>query len=152
MSSKKNKNNKKVLSAVKKGIGERLRQIRKEKGLTQRDTGEMLGINFQHVSKYERAEFIPTFENLIKLIDLFSLNINWLLTGNGPAYLESEKSYPVAEDQPAGYVVKDADEMISEIVSALAKDESLKIKIYRFVKNYLEMKEAAEDLKHLDTR
>lgn len=150
MSSKKNKNNKKFLQPIKKEIAARLRQVRKDKGMTQRDAGEILGINFQHVSKYERAEFVPTFENLIKLINHFSININWLLTGNGPMYLKPTKEYPILEDRPGMYLVKDEDGVIQEIVEALQANETLKKKVSRFVKNYLGMQEAAEDLKQTD--
>jgi len=148
MSSKKNKNNKKILLPIKKEIAARLRQVRKDKGMTQRDTGEVLGINFQHVSKYERAEFVPTFENLIKLIKHFSININWLLTGHGPMYLKPMKEYAVAEDRLPLEKVREEDTMLQEIIEALVADETLKTKVYRYVKNYLQTQEAAEDLKH----
>lgn len=35
--------------------GERIREIRIEKGLSQADLGEVVGVSFQHIQKYERA-------------------------------------------------------------------------------------------------
>ena len=148
MSSKKSQNNKKILQTVKQEIAGRLRQIRKDKNLTQRQMGEALGINFQHVSKYERAEFIPTFENLIKLIEHFSVNINWLLTGVGPLYVKKTREYSVVADHPGMYLVKDDDGTVQEVVDALLSDDALKAKVFRLVSNYIEMKQAAEDLKY----
>lgn len=150
MSRKKNKNNKKDLQPIKNEIAARLRQVRKDRGMTQREAGKLLGINFQHVSKYERAEFIPTFENLIKLIEHFSVNINWLLTGKGPMYIKTTKEYSVVEDRPGMYMVKDDDGVVQEIIGALSTDMTLKEKIHRLVKNYLEMKETTEELKYPD--
>ena len=36
-------------------IGERIREIRIEKGLSQADLGEVVGVSFQQIQKYERA-------------------------------------------------------------------------------------------------
>ncbi len=36
-------------------IGEHIASLRKEKGLTQSDLGERLGVSFQAVSKWERG-------------------------------------------------------------------------------------------------
>ena len=112
---------------MKKEIGKRLKQIRESKNLNQTQFGDSLGILYQHVSKYERGETVPTWENLIKLIELYGVNINWLLTGRGKMMLSS-MGYAEIEDATSGNKVKDIeDSEIDEIVEELKKDKDLKI-------------------------
>ena len=42
-----------------KQIGERIREARKRKGLSQEQLGEKLGLSFQAVSTWETGKFIP---------------------------------------------------------------------------------------------
>jgi transcriptional regulator with XRE-family HTH domain len=137
--------NKDVVDA-KYEIAARIRAFRKDQNLTQRKLGEILGINFQHVSKYERGEFIPTFENLIKFNRHFSLNINWLLTGEGLMYLElNPENYKITEDQ-ANQVIRDEDEILGEIIEVLRKNEKLKSAIYEVIKSFKNMNRASDQL------
>lgn len=133
---------------TKKAIGARIKAFRKGKGLTQVELGEMLGINFQHISKYERGEFIPTFENLIKLIDHFSVNINWLLTGDGTMYQEDKSQYKITEEQVAR-VIRDEDEKLGEIVDILKKNEKLKLAVYEFLQSLKQGDSAAKQLQRI---
>ena len=107
-------------------IGKRLRLIREEKGITQAELGEKLGIQFQHVSKYERGETVPTWENLIKLNELYNVNINWLLTGKGRMF-HSLVNYSNPEEKSIA-MVRDTepDGQIEEIVVELSNDSELK--------------------------
>lgn len=133
------------LKETKKAIAARFKTFRKEKGLTQVELGKILGINFQHISKYERGEFIPTFENLIKLIHHFSLNINWLLTGEGTMYYEGKNQYKITEEQLAR-VIRDEDEKLGEIVEILKKNEKLKLAVYEFLQSLKQGDSAARQL------
>ena len=132
---------------MKKEIGKRLKQIRESKNLNQTQFGDSLGILYQHVSKYERGETVPTWENLIKLIELYGVNINWLLTGRGKMMLSS-MGYAEIEDATSGNKVKDIeDSEIDEIVEELKKDKELKRLIHNYIKSIWGAKQAAEMLK-----
>ncbi len=48
-------------------IGQNLRKIRKESGLTQRDVSHLLGVSFQQIQKYERGENRLPVEKLFLL-------------------------------------------------------------------------------------
>ncbi|MGE7225616.1 helix-turn-helix domain-containing protein [Paenibacillus sp. PDC88] len=64
-------------------IGDRFKEIRKERGLTQAAFGEMMGVSHSHISKIEANKESPS-DTLIKLVCLdFSINENWLRTGEG---------------------------------------------------------------------
>lgn len=64
-------------------IANRLLQLRKEKGLSQEQLAQELGISRQAVSKWERAEASPDTDNLIQLAKLYQISLDeLLLTGN----------------------------------------------------------------------
>lgn len=58
----------------------RLLKLRKEKGLSQEELANQLGISRQAVSKWERAEASPDTDNLIELARLYNVTIDELLT------------------------------------------------------------------------
>jgi len=124
------------LLQMRQEIGKRLRLIRERMGITQADVGEKLGIQSQHVSKYERGETVPTWENLIKLTELYDVNINWLLTGKGSMFL-SPVNYSIPTDKNI-LTVRDLepDSQIDEIIIELRNDSDLKNLIYDYVKHY----------------
>ena len=132
---------------MKKQIGKRLKAIRELKGLSQTELGESLGIQYQHVSKYERGGSVPTWENLIKMIELYEVNINWLLTGRGKVFL-SKMGYEEIEDVATLQRVKDIEDIqLEEIVEELKKDKGLKSLIHNYIRNYMGVKQAADLLK-----
>ena len=60
-------------------IANRLVKLRKEKGLSQEQLAEELGISRQAVSKWERAESSPDTDNLICLAKLYNMSLDDLL-------------------------------------------------------------------------
>ncbi len=61
------------------GMGNNLRKIRKERGMTQIALQMQTGIEQALISKYESGERIPPTETLIILADFFNTNIDFLL-------------------------------------------------------------------------
>ena len=60
-------------------FAERLKELRKIKGLYQGDIARILGVTRQAVSQYERGEREPSYEMLEKLADYFNVDMNYLL-------------------------------------------------------------------------
>lgn len=67
----------------KKQVGFRILALRKESGLMQQELAQKLGIDRTTLSKIENGENAPTTIVLIKLMKLFSISVDWLLTGSG---------------------------------------------------------------------
>jgi len=63
-------------------IGERLMELRKNKGLSQQELAAYLGVSRQAVSKWERAEGYPDLDNLKALATLYGLTLDQTLNGN----------------------------------------------------------------------
>ena len=60
-------------------IANKLQKLRKEKGYSQEQLAEELGISRQAVSKWERAESSPDTDNLICLAKLYGISLDELL-------------------------------------------------------------------------
>ena len=60
-------------------MGEDLKKIRKDRGMTQIALQMQTGIEQALISKYETGERIPPTETLIILADFFNTNIDFLL-------------------------------------------------------------------------
>ena len=60
--------------------GERIKKLRKEKGLTQQQLGELLGVQKSAIAKYENGR-VPNLkkETLTKLAEIFNVSPNYLL-------------------------------------------------------------------------
>lgn len=61
-------------------IANRLQKLRKEKGYSQEQLAEALGLSRQAVSKWERAEASPDTDNLICLARLYGISLDELLS------------------------------------------------------------------------
>ena len=60
------------------GFGERIKELRKQKGLTQRQMAESFGITERNYQRYEASDS-PSNETLIKLADFFEVTTDYLL-------------------------------------------------------------------------
>lgn len=59
-------------------VGERLHELRIEKGLTQRDVGRCLGLTGQAISNYENGKRQPTIYELIVFADFYKVSLDYL--------------------------------------------------------------------------
>ncbi len=60
-------------------FSELLQELRKDRGWKQSDLAEMLHLSKSAIASYEIAKSVPSYDNLIKISDLFHVNIDYLL-------------------------------------------------------------------------
>lgn len=60
-------------------FAERLRELRKERHITQKDMGEILGIQLRSYQCYESGDRRPDYEKLVALADYFDVTTDYLL-------------------------------------------------------------------------
>ena len=60
-------------------LASKLKQARKQKGLTQGQLAQKIGADIQRISKYERAVLVPTTEIMVKLSDALDVSLDYLL-------------------------------------------------------------------------
>ena len=60
-------------------LGERLKELRKQQGLTQVQVAERLGLSKAVISSYEVASRHPSYDILIKMAALYGVTTDYLL-------------------------------------------------------------------------
>ena len=58
---------------------ERLKELREEKGLTQRELGKRVGTSGQNISRWEKGEKMPTLNSIIPLCIFFGCSSDYLI-------------------------------------------------------------------------
>lgn len=72
-------------------LGEKLKQLREQRGWTQTQAAEKLGISSQVVSNYERDYRSPDKDTLSKIAITYNKSIDWLLgVTDDSTFMESE--------------------------------------------------------------
>lgn len=74
-------------------FAERLKELRKEKGLTQQKVADSLNISQPNYRRWESGERRPSVETLVMLADYFEVSIDYLLTRKNQKVFENEKIY-----------------------------------------------------------
>lgn len=107
-------------SDMRKSLGLRIRELRKQRKWTQKELANKLDLQFPQLNKYECGMHAPPIEKLVELAEIFNTTVDYLLTGNRSdetplhnlrlleRFKELEESN--AEDQEA--VIKLVDAMI----------------------------------------
>ena len=57
---------------------DRLRMVRKEKGLTQKQLGELIGVGRTTISEYESGKIVPRQDGLVKLAEVLHTSVDFL--------------------------------------------------------------------------
>lgn len=78
-------------------IQERIRQIRDEKGLTQADFANKIGMKRGTYSMLETGKMTPTIETVVEIANAFGINYLWLLEGKGDAQLNAQPNAQVLD-------------------------------------------------------
>ena len=60
-------------------FAKRLKELRKERNLTQTEVGEYLGYGYTAITNYESGRNRPSYEDLIKLCVLFHVSTDYLI-------------------------------------------------------------------------
>lgn len=62
-------------------FGDQLRQLRKQRKLSQKSLGQKFGLAESTISMYERNEREPDYATLVKFADFFDVSTDFLLRG-----------------------------------------------------------------------
>lgn len=107
-------------------IGERIVQLRNEKGISQGRLAQALGVSRQAISKWENDQSSPDTLHLIKLADILDTEVEYLATGRKPIYEEA----PIVLN-----MVQKVDKVVEKIVE---KPVIRKIVRVKYIRNPLE--------------
>ena len=74
-------------------IGTNIKNLREERKYTQEHVAEVMGISFQAVSSWERDEYKPETEKLIKLAEVFDVSVSAIAEEKQKAFKTKEAIY-----------------------------------------------------------
>ena len=81
-------------------LGQKIKKLRTEKGLTQKDLADQLHVTFQTVSKWESGTNEPDIATLKELSKLFGCSFDCLLNDDEETPIEKEKPEVVVKEVP----------------------------------------------------
>lgn len=116
----------KKLWVILMSIGERIVQLRNDKGVSQGQLAQILGVSRQAISKWENDQSSPDTLHLIKLADALDTEVEYLATGRKPVYEEA----PIVVN-----MVHKVDKVVEKVVE---KPMLRKIVRVKYVRNPLE--------------
>ena len=102
-------------------LGKRIAALRKEKGMTQEELAEKLGVSPQAVSKWENGQSCPDISLLPRLAAIFGVTTDLLLTG------EQETTPPVQMLPPEKR--KDINDMMLRILVESADGDKVRVNL-----------------------
>lgn len=111
-------------------MNKRIRELRKTLNLSQKEFAGKIGLKQNAISYMEKVGSTVTEQNIKTICSQFSVNENWLRTGNGKMFLESEKKQREFFDvfdglSPAlqDYLIKTAKDLLETQSKMHAPDE-----------------------------
>lgn len=78
-------------------MNNRIKAIRKEAKLTQDEFAEKVGLSKNFVWMIENGERIPSDRTILDICRVFSINEQWLRTGEGQMHLNLTKNQEIAQ-------------------------------------------------------
>ena len=126
-------------------IGKRIKEIRYELNLTSAQLASKLNIPVRTIGSYEREEAQPGPKFLNALIDIFHININWLLTGRGCMYINKKTEIDMNYAAQLQERYKLTNEELSGLLEILDSDASREM-VLKFIDIKKGSKEALDSL------
>ena len=74
-------------------IGINIKRLREDRGLTQEQVADVLGVSYQAVSSWERDEYKPDTDKLIRIAELFDVSVSAVVEEKQKAFKTKETIY-----------------------------------------------------------
>jgi len=110
-------------------LAEKIKMLRKEKGWSQYQLGEKVGVHGKHVSKWENNKFIPNLEAVRKLARLFEVSTDYLLFDDVPRSSTVSLHDPEILEQfeKVEKLSPEDKETVKRVVQAMIRNQEVKI-------------------------
>jgi len=108
--------------AQKEAFSKNFREMRKNRGLSQAEAAELLGLSASTISYYESMRRLPTYSGLRKITEVFGVSEKYLM-GDGEYSTDSYAAI-IETAQAKGVSVADMDAALTLVV-AMKKSEVL---------------------------
>lgn len=120
-------------------LKDRIKKIRKEKGLTQAEFGAKIGVKSNTITTYETGARIPSDAVIHSICREYSVSETWLRTGEGQPYIqldEDEEFIKIMEE-----INISDDDLIRRIIKAYwSLDAAEKAAVKKLIDRFSEQK------------
>ena len=107
-------------------LGKRVRDLRKEKGLTQQELGDLINVTKVSICCYENGTRMPTIDTLLELGKVFGVSIDYFLGRDQAVNHHEDNYFYLAEEE-------------IKIIEELRKHENLYDKLIEDPKRTVEL-------------
>ena len=76
---------------------DRIKELRKNKKLTQAEFGERIGVKGNTITTYENGSRVPSEAVIKSICRVFNVNEDWLRTGRGDPYIQLSRDEELAQ-------------------------------------------------------
>lgn len=111
-----------------RGIGERVRQARLDRGMSQNDLSEATGLSTSFLSNIEMGKQSMNIRALLSISDALHVSTDWILRNDTPAAL-----------------VISADEISKELESCTPQEREVILKLVQTIKDSIQQLRATSD-------
>jgi len=80
-------------------IADRIQSLRKQKGMSQEELADAVGVSRQAVSKWESEQATPDLDKVVIMSDIFDVTTDYLLKGIEPVVTPDHKTMADVVDQ-----------------------------------------------------
>jgi transcriptional regulator with XRE-family HTH domain len=91
-------------------VGKRIRQLRKERRITQSELAKSIGLTFQQIQKYEKARNRISASKLVEIADIFDVEVAELFL---PVQSQEEKT--LATEDERAQLIQSVQSMDAEV-------------------------------------
>ncbi len=80
--------------------GKRLKDLRKALKISQGDIAKALNVSPVTISRYETEVMSPSLDIIQRIISVYNINANWLITGEGSMFMGEDEPCRPKRDKP----------------------------------------------------
>lgn len=110
-------------------LGDKIAELRRQRGWSQENLAERLGVTRQSVSKWESGASVPDLDKIIGLSELFGVTTDYLIKCEGAAEAAPSEEDP-SVDQHSRYVTASMAREFIELTSANAPKTALAVALF----------------------
>lgn len=114
-------------------FGSRVRKIRESLHLLQTDFAAKINMHSSYLSEIETGSRKVGQKIILKIASAFNVNLNWLLMGKGPMFIEEENRNDILKWQDFGDQAQD----MKELIDYCKKSKLVRLHVTAYTKKFL---------------
>jgi transcriptional regulator with XRE-family HTH domain len=111
----------------KNGFSKRIRELRRQKNLSQTELGKIVGLHYTHISRYERGLSIPASDTLKRLAEGLGVTADYLIEGktNEVAKAKIEDKYLLQMFKEVESLPEDDKMVVKKLLNAFLTNKKI---------------------------